>query len=95
MTSIRPIANVLFQNQGITLISTGRDYDFSHTLENENDYPVRIHLTGKYEYMVEETVIPAHDWVGLFAGYTGPVTEAAFEEGKFVIKCYDEEAEVV
>lgn len=41
--------------------------------------------------MVEDAIVPAHNWIGLFAGYTGPMTEAAFEDGEFVIECYDEE----
>lgn len=84
----------LYRGDGIILTSTGRDYDFSHTIENENDYAVRIHLTGEYEAMVEDAIVPAHNWIGLFAGYTGPVTEAAFEDGEFVIEYYDEEEEV-
>ena len=88
-----PKMTLLWEDQGVRLYSTGRNYDFSHTVENDNDFPVKISLTGEYECMLDDTIVPAREWIGLFAGFTGDVMEAAFKDGAFVIECCDKKEE--
>ena len=54
---------VVYDKDGIKVATTGRDYDFIATIENDTDE----------EYCVEELglCVPAHDWVGLLADDEG------------------------
>lgn len=54
---------VVYDKDGIKVATTGRDYDFIATIENDTDE----------EYCVEDLglCVPAHDWVGLLADDEG------------------------
>lgn len=54
---------VIYDKDGIKVTTTGRDYDFIATIENDTDE----------EYCVEELglCVPAHDWVGFLADDEG------------------------
>ena len=54
---------IVYDKDGIKVATTGRDYDFIATIENDTDE----------EYCVEELglCVPAHDWVGFLADDEG------------------------
>lgn len=75
---------VVYDKDGIKVTTTGRDYDFIATIENDTDE----------EYCVEELglCIPAHDWVGLLADDEGYADLEYFKSLGGVKACGDVKA---
>ena len=61
--AVKASNEVIYDRDGIIVKTTGRDYDFIATIENNTD---------KDQYIEEiDTTVPAHDWVGLLADDDG------------------------
>lgn len=75
--------------KNIIFKKTGRDYDFIATIENENDYPVRV--IDYYENELEDIIVPANDWVGLFADERGRMWVKKIEKGEYSLGEVDDE----
>lgn len=75
---------VVYDKEGIKVITTGRNYDFIATIENDTDE----------EYCVEELglCVPAHDWVGFLADDEGYADLEYFESLGGVKACEDVKA---
>ena len=72
---------VVYDKDGIKVITTGRNYDFIATIENDTDE----------EYCIEELglCVPAHDWVGFLADDEGYADLEYFESLGGVKACGD------
>jgi hypothetical protein len=75
---------VVYDKDGIKVATTGRDYDFIATIENDTDE----------EYCVEELglCVPAHDWVGFLADDEGYADLEYFKSLGGVKACGDVKA---
>lgn len=75
---------VIYDKDGIKVTTTGRNYDFIATIENDTDE----------EYCVEELglCVPAHDWVGFLADDEGYADLEYFESLGGVKACRDVKA---
>ena len=77
----------IYEWDGIRIATTGRDYDFIATVENDSDNAVELRFTGDYaeesgyEEYFEPFIVPPHDWVGI----CGWKMLEAFENGCFEV----------
>ena len=75
---------VIYDKDGIKVATTGRDYDFIATIENDTDE----------DYCVEDLglCVPAHDWVGFLADDEGYADLEYFKSLGGVKACGDVKA---
>lgn len=67
--------------KNIIFKKTGRNYDFIATIENTNDFPVRV--IDYYDAELEDLVVPANDWIGLLADETGRMWVKKIRDGAY------------
>lgn len=73
---------IIYEDDEITIETTGKNYDFICTVENKSNDTIVIVFTGEYEYL-EAFKINTGDWVGLLADDEGYLSLEAFESGDF------------
>lgn len=73
---------IIYEDDEITIETTGKNYDFICTVENKSNDTIVIVFTGEYEYLEAFKINPG-DWVGLLADDEGYLSLEAFENGDF------------
>ena len=73
---------IIYEDDEITIETTGKNYDFICTVENKSNDTIVIVFTGECEYLEAFKINPG-DWVGLLADDEGYLSLGAFENGDF------------
>ena len=84
-----PAPSVIFENDKIKIMTTGRDYDFIATVSNLTNYPIIITFRdGDFEPI---TVAPS-DWFGILADDAGRALLEEMKADRFEVDDDDEAA---
>lgn len=67
----------------VNIKSTGHDYDFIATIENDTDKTLKLYIDDLEGWYSEPVVIPAHDWVGFLADDEGRFQVESIMNGDF------------
>ena len=73
---------IIYEDDEITIETTGKNYDFICTVENKSNDTIVIVFTWEYEYLEAFKINPG-DWAGLLADDEGYLSLEAFEGGDF------------
>jgi len=67
--------------KNIIFKKTGRNYDFIATIENTNDFPIRV--IDYYDAELEDLVVPANGWIGLLSDEEGRMWAKKIKYGSY------------
>jgi hypothetical protein len=78
----------IYEDENITVSTTGKDYDFIAIVENHGDEDVTIRFDESDEVGSDEHnfSLDAGDWAGLLANVDGYICLSAFYNGKFSVE---------
>lgn len=73
----------LVENERIRVRTTGHDYDFIATVENQTDETIYIKFAGEAIWIEPLPPIRGHGWVGLLANTEGYSALEALVNGRY------------